>query len=150
MGTFRVAIELGDPTGTRWLEVAAPAGTGGAYTSVPADIRGGPRGERGRGALGDPRRRVRRAGRAGAAGRPRARRAPPRGRSGRPAPRPGARLPADVIEGVSKGCRPQQAFASCTDAVLDYVPGAGHGQGREHRTTSSGALLGGACAVSRP
>ena len=26
MGTFRVAIELGDPTGTRWLEVAALAG----------------------------------------------------------------------------------------------------------------------------
>ena len=81
--------------------------------------------------------------------RPRPQGAPPRGRSGRPAPRPDARLPADVIEGVSKGCRPQQVFASCTDAVLDYVPGAGHGQGREHRTTSSGALFGGACAVSR-
>ena len=38
MGTFRVAIEIGDPTGTRWLEVEALADTGATYTSVPANI----------------------------------------------------------------------------------------------------------------
>ena len=38
MGTFRVAIEIGDPTGTRWLEVEALADTGATYTSVPTNI----------------------------------------------------------------------------------------------------------------
>ena len=38
MGTFRVAIELGDPTGTRWVEVEALAGTGATYISAPAHI----------------------------------------------------------------------------------------------------------------
>lgn len=38
MGTFRAAIEIGDPTGTRWLEVEALADTGATYTSVPANI----------------------------------------------------------------------------------------------------------------
>lgn len=38
LGTFRVAIEIGDPTGTRWLPVEAFADTGATYTSVPAPI----------------------------------------------------------------------------------------------------------------
>src|SRR3972149_6579041 len=38
MGTFRVVIEIGDPTGVRWLEVEAVADTGATYTSVPANI----------------------------------------------------------------------------------------------------------------
>src|SRR5574342_1129022 len=38
MGTFRVAIDIGDPTGTRWLGVEALADTGATYTSVPANI----------------------------------------------------------------------------------------------------------------
>ncbi|MBI2493397.1 MAG: retroviral-like aspartic protease family protein [Candidatus Rokubacteria bacterium] len=38
MGTFRVAIELGDPTGTRWVEVETLVDTGATYTSVPANI----------------------------------------------------------------------------------------------------------------
>ena len=38
MGTFRVAIELGDPTGTRWVELEALVDTGATYTGVPANI----------------------------------------------------------------------------------------------------------------
>ena len=38
MGTFRVAIELGDPSATRWLEIDALAATGATYTSVPAHV----------------------------------------------------------------------------------------------------------------
>src|SRR3990167_2357709 len=38
MGTFRVGIELGDPTGARWQPVEALVDTGATYTSVPAPI----------------------------------------------------------------------------------------------------------------
>lgn len=38
MGTFRIPIELGDPTGARWVEVEALADTGATYTNVPANI----------------------------------------------------------------------------------------------------------------
>ncbi|MBI2564255.1 MAG: hypothetical protein HYW08_18105 [candidate division NC10 bacterium] len=38
MGTFRVAIEIGDPAGTRWRPVEALVDTGATYTSVPAPI----------------------------------------------------------------------------------------------------------------
>lgn len=38
MGTFRVAIELGDPAGTRWQSVEALVDTGATYTSVPAPL----------------------------------------------------------------------------------------------------------------
>ena len=38
MGTFRVTIQLGDPTGPRWVEVEALVDTGATYTSVPANM----------------------------------------------------------------------------------------------------------------
>ena len=38
MGAFRVVIELGDLTGTRWQTVEALVDTGATYTSVPGPV----------------------------------------------------------------------------------------------------------------
>lgn len=38
MGTFHVAIEIGDPAGTRWQTVQALVDTGASYTVVPSRI----------------------------------------------------------------------------------------------------------------
>ncbi len=38
MGTFRVAIEIGDAAGERWESVEALVDTGATYTSVPAPL----------------------------------------------------------------------------------------------------------------
>jgi len=38
MGTFRVAVEIGDLAARRWQTVEALADTGATYTSVPATI----------------------------------------------------------------------------------------------------------------
>ena len=38
MGTFRVAIEVGDPSGQQWSVVEAVVDTGASYTWIPADV----------------------------------------------------------------------------------------------------------------
>ena len=38
MGTFKVAIEIGDPRGERWERVEALVDTGATYSVVPASI----------------------------------------------------------------------------------------------------------------
>ncbi|MGQ9571742.1 MAG: aspartyl protease family protein [Dehalococcoidia bacterium] len=38
MGTFRVAIEIGDPQGQRWETVDALVDTGASYTWLPSDL----------------------------------------------------------------------------------------------------------------
>jgi len=38
MGTFRVAIEIGDAAGERWETVEALVGTGAPYTTVSAEL----------------------------------------------------------------------------------------------------------------
>src|SRR2546426_7445032 len=38
MGTFRVAIEIGDAAGERWETVEALVDTGATYTTVPAEL----------------------------------------------------------------------------------------------------------------
>ncbi len=38
MGTFSVAVEIGNPEGTRYESVAALVDTGASYTSVPASM----------------------------------------------------------------------------------------------------------------
>ena len=38
MGTFSVAVEIGNPGGTRYESLAALADTGASYTSVPATM----------------------------------------------------------------------------------------------------------------
>src|SRR6266446_7883905 len=38
MGTFRVAIEIGDAAGERWETVEALVGTGATYTTVSAEL----------------------------------------------------------------------------------------------------------------
>lgn len=38
MSTFRVTIDVGDPSGTRWESVEALADTGSTYTWVPTDV----------------------------------------------------------------------------------------------------------------
>src|SRR5713101_5977165 len=38
MGTFRVAVEIGDAAGERWESVEALVDTGATYTSVPAPL----------------------------------------------------------------------------------------------------------------
>lgn len=38
MGTFRVAIEIGDPQGQRWERIEALVDTGASYTAVPASL----------------------------------------------------------------------------------------------------------------
>ncbi|MBI2204030.1 MAG: aspartyl protease family protein [Candidatus Rokubacteria bacterium] len=38
MGTFRIEIEIGDPTARRWQRVEALVDTGATYTSVPRPL----------------------------------------------------------------------------------------------------------------
>lgn len=38
MGTFRVAIEIGDPQGQRWETIEALVDTGASYTWVPVSL----------------------------------------------------------------------------------------------------------------
>jgi aspartyl protease family protein len=38
MGTFHVAVEIGDPEGRRYLPIEALVDTGAAYTSVPRPL----------------------------------------------------------------------------------------------------------------
>jgi clan AA aspartic protease len=38
MGTFRMAIEIGDAAGERWETVEALVDTGATYTTVPAEL----------------------------------------------------------------------------------------------------------------
>ncbi len=38
MGTFRVALEIGDPAGSRWQKVDALVDTGASYTWVPREL----------------------------------------------------------------------------------------------------------------
>lgn len=38
MGTFRVAIEIGDAVGERWETIEALVDTGATYTTVPAEL----------------------------------------------------------------------------------------------------------------
>ncbi len=38
MGTFRVTIEIGDPTGSRFREISALVDTGASYSQVPASV----------------------------------------------------------------------------------------------------------------
>ena len=38
MGIFRVTLEIGDPTGTRYRQVSALVDTGASHTSLPASL----------------------------------------------------------------------------------------------------------------
>lgn len=38
MGTFRVTIEIGDPTGSRYREMSALVDTGASYTALPGSL----------------------------------------------------------------------------------------------------------------